>query len=67
MTDDRITLPKVDETRNGDQEGASPKFPRELMVTVACSGEALKQPNEKERCDLLAENVGDGLFSISRP
>ncbi len=45
------------------QEGASPKFPAEPMVTVACSGEALQEPIQKERFDLLAENVGDGFIS----
>jgi len=44
-----------------DQEGASPKFPAEAMVTVACSGEALQEPDLKERVDNLAENVGDGI------
>ncbi len=35
------TLPKVN-MYESVQEGASPKFPAKLMVTVACSGEALK-------------------------
>jgi hypothetical protein len=33
------------------------------MVTVACSGEALQEPNAKERFVYLAENVGDGNYT----
>ncbi len=44
-------------------EGTSTKYPAEPMVTVACSGEALQEPSSKERCEYLAENVGDGIIS----
>ncbi len=40
-TGEEITLPKVN-AYVSIQEGAPPKFPAEPMVTVACSGEALK-------------------------
>ena len=43
------TLPKVNASKMCAQEGTSPKFPAEPMVTVACSGEALQEPNAKER------------------
>ncbi len=56
------TLPKVKMMMGSTQEGASPKFPAEPMVTVACSGEALQEPIQKERCVYLAENVGDGIY-----
>jgi hypothetical protein len=56
------TLPKVNKCES-IQEAAPPKFPAELMVTVTCSGEALQEPIQKERCDILAENVGDGILS----
>ena len=48
-------------------EAASPKYPAEPMVTVACSGEALQEPIQKERCVYLAENVGDGISSNQCP
>ena len=60
---DGNTLPKVNVSKICVQEGTSLKYPAEPMVTVACSGEALQEPMQKERCDLLAENVGDGLIS----
>ncbi len=58
-------MPKVNAIGKGIQEGTSPKFLAELMVTVACSGEALQQPLQKERCEYLAENVGDGIIRKS--
>ena len=58
------TLPKVNYAMAlKAKEGTSPKYPAEPMVTVACSGEALQEPIQKERCDILAENVGDGLIT----
>ena len=44
------------------QEAATPKYPAE-PATVVRSGEALLEPNAKERFVILAENVGDGLIS----
>ena len=56
------TLPKVIYAMALEaKEGTSPKYPAEPMVTVACSGEALQEPNKKERCVYLAENVGDAI------
>ncbi len=53
QTDLKITdgesLLKVNKKRQGVLEEASPKYPAELMVMVACYGEALKQPIPKER------------------
>jgi hypothetical protein len=46
--DIRETLTKVNETRNGYQEEATPKYPPE-PATVVRSGEALLEPIQKER------------------
>ena len=57
------TLPKVNVMALEAKEGTSPKYPAKLMVTVACSGEALQEPIKKERFVIPFENVEGGHYS----